>query len=254
MFEKFTLMPMHRHVQKNKFLPANSPLELPHWSGTDTEELFKKHLKTQPADWYYRTHTVRYQTNSSGFRCPEWKDIDWSESVVMFGCSNTYGVGLDDRDTIGTRLSEIINRPVVNMGAGGASMTFCLHNSVILNDGYPAPKAIIYIWPDHRRYVEYHRHTVENFGAWNIEKNNIMDTWTRDPNNARVNAVLIQKTVRAIWKDRVPILEGTICGTGSDKILHCHKFKSIDLSRDLMHSGIETAKSIAKTISENLKI
>lgn len=253
MFERFTFMPLHRHVQKNKFLPLDTYLDLPYWSGTDKKETFEKHLKTQPVNWHYRTHEVRYSGNSSGYRCPEWKNINWGESVIMFGCSNAYGVGLDNKDTISYRLSELINRPVINLGAGGSSIMFNLHNSVMLHEGYAVPKAVIYIWPDYSRTVEYHRHTIENFGSWNIEKNNIMDTWTSDPNHSRVHAVFAQKIAKALWKDRAPVYEATF-RDGTDRVLHCHKFKYLDLARDLMHPGIKTAQLVADTIAESLKL
>ena len=117
------------------------------FSGTDTKELFEENLKTQPDDWYYRTHEVKYTLNSFGYRTKEFDDIDWKESIVIFGCSNIFGIGVADEHTIPYFLEQLSGRPVINMGMGGSSIQTALHNSIILNDSeYPTPKVIIYAW------------------------------------------------------------------------------------------------------------
>ena len=73
----------------------------------DTREMFAESLKKNPEDWYYRTHEVKYILNSEKFRTKEFKDIDWKNSIVLIGCSCTFGIGVTEEDTIAANLQEI---------------------------------------------------------------------------------------------------------------------------------------------------
>jgi hypothetical protein len=247
----FTVNPLLNHVRKNKFLPTDTYLS-PLWSGTDTKETFEKNLKAQSQDWYYRTHKVTYKNNSQGYRTDEFDKINWAESIVIFGCSNAYGVGLSDEDTISSRLSEMTGRPVVNLGSGGSSMTFALHNSIILDDGYPTPFAVVYIWPDYTRVIEYNRSSIKNHGSWNMEPNSIMDVWNKNSHHAKVNATFIQKTATLLWQNKSRYFEGSF--SGPNEWLGCKHFKNLDKARDLLHPGIESAKLAANDIAKGLQL
>jgi len=135
-------------IKKKQFIPMKTFSS--EWQGTDSKELYLENLQKQPLDWYYRNNRVKYTLNSKGYRTEEFKKIDWAESVVMFGCSMVYGTGVTDEDTISHNLSKIIDRPVINMGVGGSSISFSLHNSLILNSFYPTPKAILKWFTDDR--------------------------------------------------------------------------------------------------------
>ena len=247
----FTVNPLLNHVRKNKFLPTDTYLS-PSWSGTDTKETFEKNLKAQSQDWYYRTHKVTYKNNSQGYRTDEFDKINWAESIVIFGCSNAYGVGLSDEDTISSRLSEMTGRPVVNLGSGGSSMTFALHNSIILDDGYPTPFAVVYIWPDYTRVIEYNRSSIKNHGSWNMEPNSLMDVWNKNSHHAKVNATFIQKTATLLWQNKSRYFEGSF--SGPNEWLGCKHFKNLDKARDLLHPGIESAKLAANDIAKGLQL
>jgi len=250
------------HVKQNNFLPVRDPVKRESWSGTDTETLFKKNLKTQSSDWYYRTHAVNYTTNSLGYRTKEFKDINWADSIVLFGCSNVFGVGLDDRDTLSSQLERITGIPVINMGMGGTSVNYNLHNSVIMANAYPTPRAVVQVWTSPDRCVYYWNRHVESFGAWKWEKNNFMDLWTRSDTNPKVNALMAQIIFRQIFKDRTSIYECTF-NPESAPLFKCtsyhnmnkirlHDFK--DFARDLMHPGIQTVNDAAHDIANNLCI
>ena len=45
----------------------------------------------------YKDKTLNYTINRiQGYRAKEFTDIDWSNSVLFFGCSWVFGVGIDD--------------------------------------------------------------------------------------------------------------------------------------------------------------
>jgi hypothetical protein len=241
-----------RRIRNNKFLQVDQGFG-DKWAGMDTKERYAENLKTQPDDWYYRNNTVQYKYNSDGYRTKEFKDVDWENSIVMFGCSVVNGVGVDECDTVPSRLEELLGTPVINMGIGGGSMLLNLHNLSILQDGYPTPKGIVVIWPSYRRIVEYHRSNFYSYGAWDSEPNTLMDVWFKNNNHAIANAMFMSKISRSMWKDKCKYLEYTWCHDTS-KILKCKKIPgNLDWARDLGHPGIKTNKAIAKFIEEELK-
>jgi hypothetical protein len=238
-------------VKDNRFLPADSYISAD-YSGSDTDELFQKNLKIQPGDWLYRTKTVRYTVNDQKYRTMPFKKIDWANSVVIFGCSHTFGVGLDDRDTLSSCLSNIIDMPVINMGVGGSSIMFALHNNLILRDGYPTPKAVINVWTAYDRIVYYHNKYLTNHGSWNANQNCFTEAWVNDPANAKVHALFANKTCRIIWKD-TNYLEYSYFKETAD-LLKCKFMTTQDLARDMMHHGHLTNQLSAEILAKELKL
>ena len=138
------------------------------FSGLDSESNFKINLVNQPTDWIYRTKEVRYTLNSQHYRCESFDKIDWSNSILIFGCSITFGVGVDDEDTISARLQQHTDFKVVNLGAGASSQQFSLYNNILLKNNNIKPKAIIHLWTDSFRTftVDEHYNIIHN-GPWN---------------------------------------------------------------------------------------
>jgi hypothetical protein len=238
-------------VRKNEFLPVCSFVSK-NFAGTDNQSLYEENLKKMPADWYYRHNTVRYTFNKQGYRTDEFKNIDWKNSVVIFGCSNAFGVGLDDQEVVSYQLSKLINRPVINMGVGGSSITFNLHNSIILKDGYPTPLAVVQLWPDYTRTVYYNKKDLIPYGSWNIEHNNYMDVWTKDKSHSQIHAMFASKISKTIWKDTSYCEFSFFDETA--KILNCKRLKDFDLARDMMHYGPKTHAIAAQKIADKINV
>lgn len=223
------------------------------FSGTDSEKLFQENLKTQPTEWIYRTKPVRYTINKKGYRTVKFEKIDWKNSVVIFGCSNTFGVGLDDADTISAQLSRLINRPVINMGVGGSSILFSLYNNVILSSYYPTPKAVVNLWTSLDRTVYFYNKSIRSYGPWNFEKNNYMDLWSEDLAHGKVNSLFSSMICKQLWKGKSSYYEASFFPE-TTKLLDCEILKITDLARDLTHPGIESTKNAAYTIAKNLNL
>lgn len=231
----------------------NAPCGELKWAGSDTEELFDRNVRTQSPDWYYRTHTVRYTNNSEGYRTREFKDVKWDEAIVLVGCSNTYGVGLDDSDTVSYQLELLTGLPIVNLGVSGSSMTYALHNSIILREEHPTPRAIVYLWPDYGRCVEYNKDTVDNHGPWDADRSNFSRVWCGNEYNAKTHAIFIQKNIRLLWKDTA-IYEGTFASKSVALALNCEYLDRFDTARDLMHPGRVSTKCAAEKIAKELSL
>ena len=227
---------------------------------SDSKELFEQNLKTKPEDWYYRTHEVKYTLNSLGYRTREFNDIDWKESIVMFGCSYVFGIGVTDEHTIPYFLEQLSGRPVINMGIGGGSIQTSLHNSIILNDSkYPTPKAVVHILTALDRYQLYANNSVTNMGDWDISVGKF-----QTPDNMIPFNLMNIKMIRNLWKNKTIYYEGNIWNnqqliTKLDKEIYCELFEvevEFGLARDLGHTGpvqnLEIAKKIYKKIKPQL--
>lgn len=227
---------------------------------SDSKELFEQNLKTQPQDWYYRTHEVKYTLNSLGYRTKEFDDIDWKESIVIFGCSFVFGIGVTDNHTVSYFLEQLSGRPVINMGIGGSSIQTVLHNSIILNDSeYPTPKAIVNMCAELHRYQLYGSKFVTNMGAWRQSGGGF-----QTPDNMIPFNLMNIKMIRNLWKNKTIYYECPCAWKGQpklinklDKEIYCEFFECDGgLARDLGHNGpvknLEIAKKIYKKIKPQL--
>ena len=236
-------------ITDNKFSLVNGNVGKK-FSGTDTEQLFNDNLIKQPADWYYRTHPVNYTLNSRGYRTKEFDDIDWANSVVIFGCSHAFGVGIDDSDTISSRLSEIIGMPVINMGIGGSSIQIALHNSIILRDRYPMPRGVIHMWSDYSRTVYYNTRSIDNLGVWTVHP--YFAAWNEDDAHGISHALLASKTSKLLWGD-TNYFEATYFGSTAT-ILRCPTLSVLDYARDWGHPGIKSSINAATIMARHLNL
>ena len=258
--------PIYNYFQEND-LTYNGECEiaggftLDFFCPIDSKELFKQNLKTQPEDWYYRTHPVRYTLNSLGYRTKEFDDIDWKESIVMFGCSFVFGIGVTDECTIPYFLEKLSGRPVINMGIAGSSIQTALHNSIILNDSeYPTPKAVVNMWTELNRYQCYMNNDVSHIGTWRNSNSEF-----QTPDNMIPFNLMNIKMIRNLWKNKTIYYEGVFgfeqqqLVNKLDKEIYCEFFgcdghRARDhRARDLMHYGTVTNLEVAKGIYEKLK-
>ena len=224
--------------------------------GSEDKELFEKNLKTQPEDWYYRTHPVKYTLNSLGYRTKEFDDIDWKESIVMFGCSNVFGTGVTDEHTIPYFLEQLSGRPVINMGIPGSSIQTALHNSIILNDSkYPTPKAVVHAFTDLRRFQLYGNNLIYNYAQWSSKEDILR--FSNTENTIPFNLMNV-KMIRNLWKNKTIYYEYSSFGQEKlfnklDTKIQCNIFDWDECARDLAHPGRVSTISLAKQIYKDIK-
>lgn len=238
-------------TKKNKFLITDA-FATTYFAGTDTRDTFEQNLKIQPQDWYYRNKKIKYTLNSWGYRTREFDEIDWKNSIVIFGCSNVFGVGVDDSDTVSFQLEKILGIPVINMGVGGTSMTYALHNSSILRDGYPTPRAVVQLWSAYDRTTFYRKRDLVSCGAWNLEKFKYMDAWSQDVYHAMTHAVFAAKISKLLWKD-TKYFEASYFNETAE-LLDCCYLESVDKARDMSHVGKDTHLKTAVKIAKELNL
>jgi len=237
-------------IRKGYFLPVG-PKQYGSWSGTDNEADFKANLSTQPEDWFYRTHNVEYSLNKLGYRTVEFETVDWANSAVIFGCSNVFGIGIREEDTLSSQLSKLINMPVINMGIGASSMEYSLYNSVILNENYPTPKAVVQLWSSLQRTTYYNTKNVVHHGSWNMPSKGHMDLYTEDQSHPLVHGLMCQRISKMMW-EKTKYYEASFFDETTLK-LQLPEVHWVDQARDMSHPGRLTLGKLAEQIAENIK-
>ena len=239
-------------MQPGKLLPAADKAGTFEFFGNDSEEEYKKNLAKKGSNWYYATNKVQYTFNSNGYRAPEWDDIDWKESVVIFGGSDVLGVAVDDNDTLSTKLSKLIDRPVINLGVSGAGIIYAAQNAFLLHKQFPTPWAVVNMWSNPVRMHIYWKEAVQHFGSWSIEKGNFADHWLNPFTNPELHCYFAASMSKQLWIDKTRYYEATWWPETS-YLLNCkYMHKKESDARDLAHYGIETLQFAAEQIAENL--
>lgn len=216
--------------------------------GQDSYINYKKNLKTQPENWYYRNNKINYTINSWGYRAKEFDQIDWKNSIVIFGCSHVFGVGVDDKHTISSFLEEMVGIPVINMGVSGSSIGCALHNSLMLYKKYEKPKMVIYSWTSLMRSLFY----TDNGTTFKIfNGDDIDDQYSH--HYIPFNLLNVQ-LIRNLWENKCPMYEYSFFDQ-TGKILECDILHDshVDYARDLEHNGIDSNKKDATNIYKKIK-
>jgi len=123
------------------------------FSGMDSKNLFFKHLKIMPQDWYYRDVEITYSYNKNGHRCKQIADVDFSNYILFLGDSHTEGVGLELENTYAYKTSKALGCDYYNMGLGGTGIDFMMHNLLVWLSKYPKPKYIVLFFSDENRFM-----------------------------------------------------------------------------------------------------
>jgi hypothetical protein len=197
--------------------------------------------------------TGSYTLNSQGYRCPEWADIDWSNSHLLLGCSVVQGIGLNDDETLDKELAKLLNEPVVNLGVGGGSLQFILANTYKLLDAGIKPKSVILVEPEPSRVPLFFGNTIDHLGAWILtgthNSNNIDFLWYRHwvkQNNAEEHGMLASRSIKTAWEHAGVDFINTFqpyCPGPQDLPQY------VDSARDGQHPGPRTIKLWAEHIA-----
>ena len=199
---------------------------------------------------FAKNKSTTYKTNKDGYRCPEWDQIDWANSHLLFGCSVVHGVGLEDDETLDKHLSALLQEPVINLGVGGGSLPFILANTYKLIDAGVKPKSVILVEPEPSRVALFYKDKTEHVGSWVLTRgsgdpNKWYQNWVKD-NNAEVYGYLASRGIKTAWEHLgVPYVNTfqPLCPGEQDLPGY------IDVAQDKQHPGPKTIKLWAEHIA-----
>jgi hypothetical protein len=222
---------------------------------SDTRDLYVKNKKKYPTKFLNQKNTeISYKLNSNGYRAPEWEDIDWQNSIVIFGCSTVFGIGLSEEDTISYKLQKLSGIPVINLGVPGSGITFTLHNSLQLFENFGIPRAVISIWSSLQRIHIYREKQIYHHGVWSDKsKDSFFYHWGVESTvNCESHNYFNAKINKELWSSKTQYIDGSLFNDTA-KLLNCHFFPTTDAGRDLMHPGPITTDNVACYLHKNLK-
>lgn len=248
----FTYCPSLTHningVISNKFSLSDGPIE------------FEKNLKVMPEDWHYRNKKIVYNVNSSGYRTYEWKNIDWKSSIVIFGCSNTFGTGLAEDETISHCLENLTNRQVINLGFPSGSNELIIQNSTSLIENFDTPYAVVINWSTPDRFRHFTRQKYIDVGPWNIDRNKNTPDYIHelfkyhilDEFNLQARNFYLGRIASAIWKNRCKYISFSYFGISAHYTRADAFFEIDNKARDCIHPGVDNSREVAEYILKRL--
>jgi len=199
----------------------------------------------------------KYNINSQGYRCPEFETINWEESILLFGCSQTFGIGCPDSDTVATQLQLMRNRPVITLAQGATGYAFNWINSTILKGCGVKPYAAVYMWPEHSRQVVFNNSNYfdqQNIGHWNItpdsDRTDLGVALTMNENHGTAMAYYYSTNLEVLWD--CPTLQYSWAPPFPESGIRKMDHPMDKAPWDPMHPGIETNKIRANRISQDL--
>ena len=107
----------------------------------------------------YTIEDVDYDINSHGFRCEEFSNINESgnKKLIVFGCSNTLGIGMPETETWASMLqSKISNRinekiDLINLGIPGGSADDVIRLVSMIENKFDVDYVCMYTPPRFRK-------------------------------------------------------------------------------------------------------
>lgn len=242
-----------------------------YFSGSDSKKNFDDLLKITSIDWHYRTKEVFYKINNSGYRTSNWDSIDWENSIVIFGCSCVFGVGLAEDETINYYLEQMTGKKVINMGYGGGSNDLMIDNCAFMINNFGYPKNVVFCWTFPDRFLFFYKNIHLPIASWLINQDSELikkedqDVYKNIYNNRIKNNYYLQmishnqKTiVKAMLKDKSHFIDFSFYKDIS-QTFDCHLVnENINqetelLARDLTHPGRKDTFLAAQHIYNNLK-
>jgi len=230
----------------------------------DGPDEFTKNRQEMGADWHYATKEVRYHCNSDGYRAPEWNQIDWPNSIVLLGCSMTFGVGVSEDETISYYLNELTGRPVINLGYPAGSNELILNNLAALANRLPMPWAVVVNWSTLDRFTYYNKY-FSNIGLWTNEKAEVngvnLGKLYKARNYCELNKMMenyyLAKCAQAICQGRtryhtLSYFAQTAHYMRTDSYVDISNLKKQERARDGIHPGPYQNKTAAQSIYDRI--
>lgn len=191
---------------------------------------------------------ITYNLNSQGYRCKEWDQYEWNDSILVFGASNIFGVGVCENQTMSSYIQQHTDISTINLGQIGSGCSAQWINSLRILENNITPRGVVYVWPDENRETEFKDDDgikVDFSGHWT--KRTFNSVWCRHQYQGTVLAQYYRDAIKLLWS--CPVVEYRLQSNDPDSPLN-----QIDISRDRLHPGPETYKLWAELAVKELSL
>ena len=229
-----------------------------YWVGPDSLEKYEQSLKKMPMDWVWRNKEILYKVNGHGYRCDkEFNDLEWERYIVVLGCSNVFGVGVDSENTLSGHIHNMTGIPTVNLGITHASIMRIWSLLTDLLNAEIKPKAIVIMWPDPNRFLEIlPNKQFKDWSAGNItspENHPLSYGWVTHEYQGIGFAKRAINSCKVMCKD-IPYFDYSWFTVPDIEITDLGRKYYVDDARDCIHPGIETLRKWAEHIVNDMKV
>ena len=219
-----------------------------YWSGGDSRDMWEKNMKNPKTREYliqagwHDEYAIEYKFNSYGFRDDEF---DQRDNCLAIGCSFTEGVGLRKDQIWPTKLTNLIDTHVWNLGAGGAATDTCFrildYYIKILN-----PKAVFLLVPPPMRVELHSDKGVNSYLVTDTVIPAEIKEWFLHEDNSKINRY---KNILAMRQ---------LCADAKINLYVKDSLTDVPVpppapARDLMHHGEKAQDQIAQLFYEDYK-
>ena len=220
-----------------------------HWNGLDLESSYRNHLQTarellDQNGWI--DSAINYTLNSWGFRSSREFHTVTDSSLVVMGCSFTFGTGLHEHQLWGQILARRMGLELINLGVPGHGLN--LSTQWLLSEGHNQlkdPRAIVICVPPAGRlaWIE----SAHGYAIGNTYMVLGFDKYPRLVQNIAVNA----------YMDYIRN-HNTICLWAEQRGIPVHVFTDVPkledygLARDLQHHGAGWHRTAASMMLQQM--
>lgn len=207
------------------------------WSGTDSEENFKKQGNRD-----YAGVDIEYKLNTQGFRSQyHFPYMEGKEVNIALGCSFTEGIGLLESETWPMMIEEQTPIPMLNCGLGGASSDTVARILTGIVNRFTIQTVFI-LWPPIARFEFYNESEIlskipeacDIEHVWNLDEFNSIQRFNK--NQAIVRMLSNLHKFRVIEQRAEPLMT----------------HYALDMARDNQHAGKKTHQVVAANFLDEL--
>ena len=263
----FNSMPINHKLAENKTKQYD-------FLGTDRPSAYKKFKQeciARNIPDHYNDKKITYTIDASGFRVyPDISDITTKQSIFFFGCSNMFGTGLADDETLPHMMYTKLKGKYNVRNFGIASSSNDEHSRLIfqaLNYNKQKPCAIFWriTHKNRREYfltgektiqsIQLFAHVRADYNADELTKEYIIDPYLKmiREENDFVNVVRNYKFIETACNAlNIPLF--WLYGTGNIHMIHNTPGNSIKLDPVQLHAMFKKNKlfDITKTITDSV--
>jgi hypothetical protein len=213
------------------------------WYSTDSAQCFADNKCAKKDLGTYTSTSIEYSFNSLGYRSPEFNISTSDLKILVCGCSQTLGVGLNVSDcwpgVVQSVMSNAIATTIFNLASVGASTDY-VSRTVSQSISIVKPDVVLVLWPElSRREVILDSYPyVRAGGTWNADKFKIPLGETNCQYQFQKNRMLVQSQCDL---HSAEFYEYTV----NEAYLHCNSDLVGVPARDLQHLGVNSQLHVA---------
>lgn len=118
----------------------------------------------------HKNDNIKYEYNTL---CYRGKEFEVEENLLIAGCSQTFGMGVEESDIWGNKVAEHFGVKASNLSIPGASTESIINNIFAYFKEYGHPKVLLALFPDMYRFqIPTNRESITSFSVRNEDEDN----------------------------------------------------------------------------------